>query len=265
MRRHGLCRVITASAMAVALQAWTPAVTAASGTTGAAVVIAQSPDNPDLLFQAREPESVQRAAALWNARLTQNPADAESAWKLARAHYWLGANSSGPRETRRPHLEEGIAVARRAVAIAPTAPDGHFWLAANMGQLAELFGRREGLRYRDDIKRALETAIAADPAYLHGAARRALGRWYATVPAMFGGNRKTGEAHLRAALDLKRDSAITMVLLAELLLDTGRRDEARRHLTAALSVPADPDWTPEDQRFKARAKELLAGLDTRPR
>ena len=105
------------------------------------------------------------------------------------------------------------------MAIAPGAPDGHFWLAANMGLLAELFGRREGLRYRTDIKHALEAALAADPAYLHGSAERALGRWYATVPGMFGGNKKTGEAHLRASLDLKRDSAITMVLLAELLLD----------------------------------------------
>jgi tetratricopeptide (TPR) repeat protein len=258
-------RLATASALAIALQAFGPSATAASGASVAVALAAQPADSPDLLFQAREPASVQRAVALWKARLDRNPGDAESSWKLARAHYWLGANSGGSRETRRPHLEEGIAVARRAVAIAPRAPDGHFWLAANMGLLAELFGRREGLRYRDDIKRALETTLTADPAYLHGSARRALGRWYATVPGMFGGNKRTGEAYLRASLDLKRDSAITMVLLAELLLDTGRRDEARGQLTAALAAPADPDWTPEDQRFKTRAKELLAGLDARPR
>ena len=61
------------------------------------------------------------------------------------------------------------------------------------------------------------------------------------------------------------EAMLTMVLLAELLLDTGRRDEARGHLAAALTAPADPDWAPEDQRFKARAKALLAGFDTRPR
>ncbi len=260
-RRAGLRHFATASALGVALAAFVPP----SAPAAAVALTAQSADSPDLLFQAREPAPVQRAVALWKARLDQNPGDAEAAWKLARAHYWLGANSSGTREMRRPHLEEGIAAARRAVAIAPGAPDGHFWLAANMGLLAELFGRREGLRYRTDIKHALEAALAADPAYLHGSAERALGRWYATVPGMFGGNKKTGEAHLRASLDLKRDSAITMVLLAELLLDTGRRDEARGHLAAALTAPADPDWAPEDQRFKARAKALLAGLDTRPR
>lgn len=221
---------------------------------------AQPGDDPDRLFDARQEGPVLRAAARWEARLAANPSDGEAAWKLARARYWLGANGTGSREVRRPSLEAGIAVARRAVAMAPSSPHGHFWLAANMGELSELFGRREGLRYRDDIRRALEATITADPHYLHGAAQRALGRWYANVPAMFGGNRKQGETYLRASLETKPDSAITLVLLAELLLDTGRRDEARALLTAALAAPPDPDWTPEDERFKARARERLAAL-----
>ena len=222
-------------------------------------------DDPDRLFELRDAAPVERAVALWMTRLARNPGDAESAWKLARAHYWLGANGPGTRDARRPHLEAGIAVARRATAMAPAEPHGHFWLAANMGMLSELFGRREGLRYRADIKRALEATRAADPAYLHGAAERALGRWFATVPAMFGGDKQVGERHLRAALEAKRDSAITLVLLAELLLDSGRREEARAQLAAALTAPADPEWTPEDQRFKLRATALLAGLPAPPR
>lgn len=237
----------------------------ASSSPATVRVGAQAPDSVDRLFQARDPESVRQAAAEWRSRLAGNPKDGEAAWKLSRSLYWLGANGPGTREDRRPQIEEGIAVARRAIAIAPTSPHGHFWLAANMGLLSELFGRREGLRHRDDIKRALEAVLAADPTYLHGSAQRALGRWYATVPAMFGGDRKAGEAHLRRSLDVKRDSPITMVLLAELLLDTGRRDEARAQLTAALTAPPDPEWAPEDQRFKARAKQLLAGLDATPR
>lgn len=221
---------------------------------------AQRDDDPDHLFETRREEQVRRAAALWDARLASHPSDGEAAWKLARARYWLGANGAGTREVRRPSLEAGIAAARRAVAIAPASPHGHFWLAANMGQLSELFGRREGLRHRDDIRRALEATIAADPTYLHGAAQRALGRWYATVPGMFGGNRTKGESYLRASLTVNPTSTIALVLFAELLLDTGRRDEARASLTAALAAPPDPDWTPEDERFKARARERLAAL-----
>lgn len=257
MRPHPLVLALVLALLAAPTARMSGAGALATPPPGAA----QPAEDPDRLFEARQIPAVQRAATLYEARLTTNPSDTEAAWKLARARYWLGANGTGTRESRRPSLEAGIAVARRAIAAAPASPHGHFWLAANMGQLSELFGRREGLRYRDDIKRALEASIAADPAYLHGAAERALGRWYANVPAMFGGNKKQGEAHLRTALGMKRDSAITLVLLAELLLETGRRDEARASLTAALAAPPDPEWTPEDERFKARARERLAALD----
>ena len=260
-----LCPPRPICALLVVLLLAPPRPAGAAAARTATLQATHATDDPDRLFEAREPAPVERAVVLWTARLARNPGDAESAWKLARAHYWLGANVPGTRDARRPHLEAGIAVARRAIAMAPAEPHGHFWLAANMGMLSELFGRREGLRYRADIKRALEATRAADPAYLHGAAERALGRWFATVPAMFGGDKQVGERHLRAALEAKRDSTITMVLLAELLLDTGRRDEARALLSAALTAPADPEWTPEDQRYKARAKDLLSGLATTPR
>ncbi len=266
-RRHPRLRPhrATAGVLLAHLMALVVAVVCATGAPAAAPLAVQSADSPDRLFEVREHAPVERAAALWRSQLGRDPGDAEAAWKLSRALYWLGANSTAAREARRPGLEEGLAVARRAIAIAPSEPHGHFWLAANMGMLAELFGRREGLRYRADIKRALEATLAADPGYLHGAAERALGRWYATVPSMFGGDRKAGEVHLRAALAAQQDSAITKVLLAELLLDTGRSDEARTLLVSAQAAPPDPDWAPEDLRFKSRAKELLAAPARSPR
>lgn len=42
-------------------------------------------------------------------------------------------------------------------------PEGHFWLAANMGTLAESFGLRAGLRYRGAVKRELEMVLSIDP------------------------------------------------------------------------------------------------------
>ena len=35
-----------------------------------------------------------------------------------------------------------------SIALEPGRPGGHFWLAANMGVLAEQFGLRQGLKYR---------------------------------------------------------------------------------------------------------------------
>jgi hypothetical protein len=109
---------------------------------------ARRQDDPDALYRDRATlASAQRAAAIWNQRLTTNAKDFDSAWKLARAQYWLGTNGL-PEAERKPALEAGIAAGRKAVAIDTAKPEGHFWIAANMGALAESFGLRQGIRYR---------------------------------------------------------------------------------------------------------------------
>ena len=111
----------------------------------------QSTSDPDALYHRRDDlASARQAADIWQTRVKQNSKDFESAWKAARARYWLGSHA--PEGERRAFLEQGIAAARAAVAVEPNKPEGHFWLAANMGTLAESFGLRQGIKYRGEIK-----------------------------------------------------------------------------------------------------------------
>lgn len=213
--------------------------------------------DPDDLYGDRERfESASRAVEIWTARLSADPRDFESAWKLARAHYWMGTNGLPERE-RKAALERGVAAGRTAADLEPRRPEGHFWMAANMGALAESFGLRQGIRYRGAIKQALETVLSLDPAFQYGSADRALGRWYFKVPGLFGGSDRKSEEHLRKALAYNEQSIITRVFLAETLWELGRKDEARAELRRALDAPLDPEWAPEDRRFKAEAEALL--------
>lgn len=215
-------------------------------------------DDPDALYRDRATlASATRAATIWSERLVASPKDFVSAWKVARARYWLGTSGLPERE-RKAALEAGVAAARSAIAIDGARPDGHFWLAANMGALAESFGLRQGLKYRSAIRESLERVLAIDPAFLQGSADRALGRWYHKVPGMFGGDEKKSEQHLRKALTYNPNSVITRLFLAETLIELGRRPEARQELEAAISAPDDPEWAPEDRVFRAQAKALLA-------
>ena len=217
--------------------------------------------DPDALFAERERvESARRAAAVWAQRLEEDPADFESAWKLARARYWLGGRNDD--DTARAELESGVEAGRTAAALEPERPEGHFWMAANMGALAESFGLRAGLRYRGPIKEALERVLAIDPAFQDGSADRALGRWYHKVPGLFGGSEARSEEHLRRALVYDPDSTATHFFLAETLLERGhsRRGEALAELQAVLDAPINPDWAPEDREFKAKARALLDEL-----
>jgi hypothetical protein len=199
--------------------------------------------------------SARRAADMWAAALAADPHDFDAAWKLARADYWLGGHA--PERERRAILENGIEAGRKAVAAQPNRAEGHFWIAANMGTLAESFGLRQGLKYRKPVKDELETVLRLDAAFQQGSADRALGRWYFKVPRLFGGSHKQAESHLRASLTYNPNSTASHFFLAQLLLDDGRKDEARAELQKVLDAPPDPAWLPEDQEFKEQARQLL--------
>jgi tetratricopeptide (TPR) repeat protein len=213
----------------------------------------------DALYAARENlPSARQAEAIWAARLAANAEDFEAAWKLARARYWIGGRA--PAHERKPALEAGIEAGRAAVRTQPQRPEGYFWIAANMGALAESFGLRQGIRYRGEIKSMLLKVLELDPRFQQGSADRALGRWYFKVPGLFGGSKKKSEEHLRRSLTYGPDSTISHYFLAETLLELGRRAEARDALQRVLDVPIDPEWGPEDREFKEKARGLLAKL-----
>jgi tetratricopeptide (TPR) repeat protein len=216
-------------------------------------------DDPDRFFANRtDVVSARRAGDLWRVALQRNPGDFDAAWKLARADYWLGGHV--PERERRKFLENGIEAGRAAASLQPGRPEGHFWMAANMGALAESYGLRAGVRYRKPIKEALETVRRIDPAFMEGSADRALGRWYFEVPALLGGSARRAEEHLRASLTYNPNSTASHFFLAELLLDQHRVAEARAELQKVLDAPLDPDWAPEDQEFKQKARALLGRL-----
>jgi cytochrome c-type biogenesis protein CcmH/NrfG len=221
----------------------------------AAGVPALQPD-PDALYAARADLARARdAAAIWTDRLQKNPKDFESAWKLARARYWLGTHA--PDAERKDALESGIAAGQTASTLEPKRPEGYFWSAANMGALAESFGLRQGLKYRGEIKAQLMTVLKLDAAFQKGSADRALGRWYYKVPGLFGGSRQKSEEHLRKSLTYDPNSTASHYFLAETLIAAGRAADARAELQKVIDAPLDPDWTPEDHEFKDKARRLL--------
>jgi hypothetical protein len=215
--------------------------------------------DPDALYADRtNPASARHAAEIWSAQAAAEENAFEPAWKLARVCYWLGTN--GPEAERRTWLEKGMDAGRQAAIAAPARPEGHFWIAANMGALAESFGLRAGLKYRKPIKEELETVLRIDPGFMQGSADRALGRWYHKVPRLFGGSTAKAEEHLRASLKLDEQSTITHYFLAELYIDEGRRADARAELQRVIDAPLSADYAPEDRSYKAKARQLLSGF-----
>jgi tetratricopeptide (TPR) repeat protein len=103
----------------------------------------------------------------------------------------------------------------------------------------------------------LQKVLNMDPSWQQGSADRALGWWYHQVPGLFGGSEERAEMHLRKALTYNPNSTVTLFFLSQVVLDRGRKEEARRLLQQVLDAPLDPDWTPEDKEFKAKARADL--------
>ena len=222
----------------------------------ASIVVAQAQADPDRLYRERTTlVKAREAAAIWTERLAKNPKDFESAWKLARATYWLGGHED--QAARRPALERGVEAGRQASLLEPARPEGYFWMAASMGELAESFGLRQGVKYRTPIREALEKVLQIDPAYQNGSADRALGRWYYKVPGLFGGNKKKSEEHLRKSLTYDPQSNASHFFLAETLFELDRKADAIAELQKVIDGPVNPEWEPEDREFKQQAAERL--------
>ena len=233
--------------------------------TLAAALVSQAParaaeDRALTLYAGRASlPNAHAAAALWQQRLVRDARDFEAAWRLGRAGYWLGEHL--PTESARlAAFETGMDAARKAIATQPARPEGYFWLAANMGGLAEVKGVRAGLKYRSPIRRNIEKVLALDPAFQRGSGDRALGRWYFKVPGLFGGSNKKSEEHLRRSLTYHPQSIASRFFLAETYQDMGRKTDAIRMLHEIAALAVDPEWAPEDEEFKDKARTLLARL-----
>ncbi len=129
-----------------------------------------------------------------------------------------------------------------------------------MGALAESYGLMQGIKYRGRVKSELETVQKIDESWQQGSADRALGWWYHRVPSLFGGSESKAETLLRKSLTYNPQSTVSLYFLGEVLIDRGKKDEARETLQRVLDAPLDPDWTPEDRDFKRKAREALAKL-----
>jgi tetratricopeptide (TPR) repeat protein len=231
----------------------------AAGVASPGAHVQDTPRDPDRLYADRERlDSAFDAASIWDARLKKDPKDFEAAWKLARACYWLGGHAA--EDARRAQFERGIEAARQATVMRADRPEGHFWMAANMGAMAESFGLRAGIKYRGPVKKALETVVMIDRGFQQGSADRALGRWYLKVPRLFGGSKDKSVEHLKQSLTYDPTSLASLYFLAETYLEMDRTNEARQEARKVVDGPIHAEWAPEDREFKQKARALLERL-----
>ena len=229
----------------------------ASGPEQARALLAQA----DAVYDsASGADDVRRAFELYKQALAADPQSYEAAWKAGRAAWQLA--ELVPKPERRPLLEEGRDLARRAVELEPDGVDGHYWYGVLVGRVGEERGVLVSLFLVDDVVREMETVIRLDPS--HAGAHHVLGVLYRVVPGrpLSIGDKRRAVEHAQLAVQYAPDDLLYRLGLAEAHMAAGNRDAAIRVLRELLAMPEKEPIN--DARHKERARELLRELGETP-
>jgi hypothetical protein len=212
----------------------------------------------DALYSARAlMENVRASIPLLNEAATETY---EAAWRLGRAHFFLGQEAKDKRQARES-FQNGIKASERAVHLAAARVEGHFWLGVNLALLAQkeniLFALTHALR----AKKALERAVEIDRTYHAAGPLRVLARLQHKLPRALGGGHTRACLNFEQAVKLAPANTVTRIYFAELLTDIGDKALAHAHLEAVLHAPTDPAWKFEADRDRNLAQEKLTGMD----
>jgi tetratricopeptide (TPR) repeat protein len=185
----------------------------------------------------------------------------DAAWRLGRALFFLGQQAE-KRDAEGFH-KRGVTICKRAVQLGPTRVECHFWLGVNLALLASNESWHRALPHALAARRSLMKAVEIDSSY-HGAGPlRVLGRVEQRLPRIFGGGTTHAVERFERAIRLAPYNTVTRIYFAELQLERGDADAARRHLEAVVNAPYDPLWEFEINRDKKIADEMLRAITSR--
>ncbi len=214
-------------------------------------------ERADALYAARERiENVRASIKLLKSVAAQD--HYEVAWRLGRAFFFVGQEAEGAKEARALH-GEGAEASARAAQAAHERVEGYFWLGVNLALQARLANPFTALPLALRARRELERAAHIDPAYHAAGPLRVLARLKQKLPGWLGGGAKSARTHFERAIEIAPANTVTRIYFAEMLLETGARDQACTHLEAVLRAPDDPAWAFEIERDRRLARRMLQG------
>ena len=214
----------------------------------------------DRMFVLRdEPANLNRCVELCKQITQEQPQNYEAWWRLAKYEFYFSdiQKSDSDKENA---LKNGIDAAKKAVTLDPKRVEGHFWLASNDGEYAELKGAFKSMSLIHSIRSEFETAFQINPRYENGAVYQALGELYIRLPGLFGGDDDKGVALLETGVQKAPSNLNLKLTLGEFYIKKKKNDEAQKLLNDVLKAD-DPMLTENEKRdLRQRASHDLAGL-----
>ncbi len=212
----------------------------------------QTPDvieRADRLFSYGENKTRDREAlGILESAANTNSSDYQLLWRAARAAYYTG------------NYEKAIANAESAVRIDPKRPEGHFWLGAGYGGLAEQRGMFKAVSLIGKVRSEMETVVRISPGYEDARGYLALCELDRQVPWLLGGNTKRAVGYCEQGIKLAPANLELKLALARAYDEVGRRADARKQIEELLALPVNPMRATSDRGVKEEARRLAPKL-----
>lgn len=214
----------------------------------------------DSLYQQRaDLAKAQQGLQVLGGVLAEDPNNFDAWWRLARLDNFIGRQQDGRNDDRNAthSYEAGVDAGRHAVSLQPNRVEGHFWLGANYGLLAEEEGWIKGLRLIDTVRAEMQAVIRLDPNYEEAAGQRTLARLYYRAPFFKGGDKQRSIQLLEDCLRRFPTDSFSLLYLGDDYLAVGRRDQARQLFEKILNLAPDPAHEPELAENQNEARQRL--------
>lgn len=194
----------------------------------------------------------------WIKQLAQSTQSPKVIAELARLEY-ADAEVETEKSKRIELYKACIATADKALAINADEVGALYWKAVAMGKLSEESGILNALRMTRPMEQLFLRVIALDENYDNAGAHKALGRMYYKLPGfpISFGNKVMALFHLKRAHALFPNDIITRAFYAEVLLDMGRVQEARKHAEFVLGTPVEEENSFRYRRFVEIARNIV--------
>lgn len=188
--------------------------------------------------------------------LDSDPTSLMAALRLARVLIYIGAQCNTPDEEVK-YYQEAIDVSRKAIKEHPGKPGPHYWLGMACGLMGAAKGGIGALPYVDETRQQMEMVLQLDSTYDYGGAYRILGRMYALLPGIVGGDYEKAEEMLRKACQLGPKYLLNHLYLADVYMQTDRPNKAENVLQQVVTTSTMSGLEPEDKLWKMHASRLL--------
>jgi tetratricopeptide (TPR) repeat protein len=208
------------------------------------------------LFKQREDLDKLRAAikALGDVRDADNR-NYQVEWTYSKYNFFLGKHSPNEDEAETA-LEQGRDAGKIASRVDPQKPDGHFWYAANLGELSRRSPITVGLKSVDDIKAGMNKVLDIQPDYQGASAYDALGQ-IELMTRLKGGDAQKAVDYFEKGLELAPVNTNLKLHLGEAYLAVKRDSEARKQLDQLLAMKPNPEYMPEYRECVDKARKLI--------